>query len=253
MIRGLYSSARGMAVEQIKQDVISSNLANSTTAGYKKDTVVVQSFAESLARVSGGQAGALGAVSQSPLIQTIHTDFTAGMPEETGRSLDLALTGDAFFTVRTPEGIRYTRDGSFSRDGAGYLVTRDGYFVLDENGEAIRIDNDSPAVDTDGGIRRQNGGQEELTARLGLAVFAPEDLAGLVKRGHNLFEAAGVAPVTGGAGQVRQYMLERANVDILREMIDMLSVLRIYEANQKSLQAQDEMLGKSVNDVGRLR
>ena len=255
MIRGLYASARGMAVEQKKQEVISNNLANSNTVGFKKDVVLVRSFSEELlANVEKGHYLPLGPLSQSPILQSIETSFTLGMLEDTGRLLDLALTGDAFFTLQTPQGIRYTKDGSFGLDRDGYLVSSDGYRVLDIDGGAMQILTDNVTIDQDGGMWRLDDGQQgQFLGKLGLAVFSPDDLRALEKRGQNLFEAVGIVPFAQGVGQVRQGMLEKANLEIIREMIDMLSVMRIYEANQKSLQAHDEILGKSINEVGRLR
>lgn len=254
MIRGLYASARGMAVEQKKQEVISNNLANSNTTGFKKDVVLVRSFSEELfANIDKGRYLPLGALSQSPLIQSVETAFTPGLLEDTGRSLDLALTGDAFFTLQTPQGIRYTKDGSFGTDRDGFLVSSDGYRVLGVDGRAMQIMTDNVAVDEDGGIWGLDGNQRQFVGRLGLAVFAPDDLSALEKRGQNLFSAVDTVPFAQGGGQVRQGMLEKANLEIIREMVDMLSVMRIYEANQKSLQAHDEILGKSINEVGRLR
>lgn len=254
MIRGLYAAARGMAVEQVKQNVISNNLANSNTTGYKKDTVLVRSFSEELvARLGRSQVMPLGGMQQSPLVHTVETVFSPGILENTGRALDLALMGDAFFTLQTPQGVRYTRDGSFGLDANGFLVSSDGYFVLNTEGLPIQLRTDNVTVDQDGGLWRSDGEERTFAGRLGLAVFAADDMQSLEKRGHNLFEAVGAAPAMQGAGQVRQGILEGANLDTIREMIDMLSVMRTYEANQKALQAHDEILGKSVNDVGRLR
>jgi flagellar basal-body rod protein FlgG len=243
-----------MAVEGKKQEVISNNLANSNTTGFKKDIVLVRSFSEELLASTGkGRSLPLGALSESPLLQSIVTSFTPGLLEETGRNLDLALTDAAFFTLQTPAGIRYTKDGSFGIDRDGFLVSSDGYQVLDVEGRAIQILTDHVAVDEDGGIWRLAGQEKQFAGGLGLAVFSAEDLQKLEKRGQNLFEAVNTAPSAQGTGQVRQGMLEKANLEIIREMVDMISVMRIYEANQKSLQAQDEILGKSINEVGRLR
>ncbi|MBS4021269.1 MAG: flagellar basal-body rod protein FlgF [Dethiobacter sp.] len=254
MLRGLYASARGMAVESKKQEVISNNLANSNTTGFKKDIVLVRSFSEELLAITGkGQASSLGGLAESPVLQSIATIYSPGMLEETGRDLDLALTGAAFFTLQTPAGIRYTKDGSFGMDRDGFLVSGDGYQVLDVGGRAITLSSSNVDVDEDGEVWEADGQKKRFVAKLGLAVFSAEDLKKLEKKGQNLFEAVAAAPSAQGLGQVRQGMLERANLDIIREMVDMISVMRVYEANQKSLQAQDEILGKSINEVGRLR
>ncbi len=254
MIRGLYASARGMAVESKKQEVISNNMANMNTTGYKKDFVLVHSFEkELLSRIGAREPSPLGIFAESPILHSVSTNFAPGALEETGRSLDMALTGAAFFTLQTPAGIRYTKDGSFGIDQEGYLVSSHGYHVLDVDGRLLPLANSDVTVDEDGGIWQLADGENRLLGRLGLAVFSQENLKNLEKRGQNLFEAVGTDPDAQGLGQLRQNALERANLEIIREMIDMISVMRIYEANQKSLQAQDDILGKSINEVGRLR
>ncbi|MCR3921382.1 MAG: flagellar hook-basal body protein [Firmicutes bacterium] len=254
MIRGLFASARGMDVELKKQEVISNNLANSNTTGFKKDVVLVRSFSDELLTIMNkGTSLSLGALSESPLIQSIETAFSPGTLNDTGRSLDLAITGDAFFTLQTPQGIRYTKDGTFCLDRDGFLVSSDGYRVLDIDGVPLQILTDNVAVDEDGGIWRMDDQQSQFVGRISLSVFLPDDIRSLEKRGQNLFEAVDSTPVSQGVGQVRQGVLEMANLEIIQEMVNMLSVTRIYEANQKSLQAHDEILGKSVNEVGRLR
>lgn len=252
MIRGLYAAARGMVVESKKQEVISNNLANINTTGYKKDFILVESFTkELLSRIGKEGPLPLAAIGESPLLHSIVTNFSPGVLEETGRSLDLALTGPAFFALQTPEGLRYTKDGSFGIDSQGYLVSSDGYYVLDVTGQSIRAAGHHVVIDGDGAVFSGDG--QVFLARLWLPVFSPDDLERLEKRGQNLFEAVEVEPAAQGIGQVRQGALEKANLDIIREMVDMITVMRIYEANQRSLQAQDELLGKSINEVGRLR
>ncbi len=252
MIRGLYYSARGMAVESKKQEVISNNMANSNTTGYKKDILTVRSFSELLLeRIAGVREVPLGGMGQSPLLDHVVTSFAPGMLEETQRSLDLASVGNAFFAVETPQGVRYTKDGGFDLDRDGFLVTSDGYYVLGADGGLLQPGTEDIRVDEDGFI--WIGGEENFAGQLMLAVFDQEDLEQLRKVGQNLFEAEEVAPLGQGLGQVRQGFLENSNVQILREMMDMITVMRTYEANQKSLQAHDEILGKSINEVGTLR
>ena len=242
-----------MAVAEKKQEVISNNLANSNTTGFKKDTVHVRSFADELLAQRGkGQSVSLGDVGNSPVLDSIITNFSPGTLLETGRTLDLALDGDAFFVLETPNGVRYTKDGSFTLDRDGFLVSSDGYRVLAQDGSALQIRSDQVAIDS-GGTIRDLAGTNQVLGRIGLATFAADDLATLEKRGQNLFEAVGIAPQFQEVAQVRQGMLENANLEVIREMVDMIGVMRTYEANQKALQAHDEILGKSINEVGRLR
>ncbi|MDO9574592.1 MAG: flagellar hook-basal body protein [Candidatus Contubernalis sp.] len=271
MIRGIYTAARGMSVEQKKQEVITNNLANSNTVGYKEDITLVRSFPELLTlRTEKGQGITIGVSGQGALLDDIITRHLPGSVEETEKPLDLAIVGNglypvegggdagqavgtAFFTLGTPQGIRYTRDGSFSLDGEGFLVNNDGYYVLGTDNEPLQIDTDKVQIDAAGVIRREEGQGPENAGQLAIAVFALEDLQGLEKRGQNLFEAVEVNPIPQVLAQVRQGMLEQSNVNAINEMVNMITVMRTYEANQKALQAQDEMLGKSVNEVGNLR
>lgn len=251
MIRGLYSAARAMAVEGKKQEVISNNLANVDTTGFKRDMLIVASEAGRVFRNQKGGPVPVGDLLKSPLVEVVATNFAPGLLEETGRTLDLAILGDSFFVLETPEGTRYTRDGSFSINGEGYLVGADSSYVLDAGMQRIQLPGDQVRVDEEGNIFSKI--DDRFLARLGLADFSPEALQGLEKRGHNLYEATGQQPDFPGNGRVRQGALEKANLDLVREMVDMMSVLRAYEANQKMLQAQDEILGKSINEVGRVR
>ncbi|UNC91768.1 flagellar hook-basal body protein [Candidatus Contubernalis alkaliaceticus] len=269
MIRGIYTAARGMAVELKKQEILSNNLANSNTVGYKEDIALVHSFPELLTlRTEKGHAAVIGVSGQGALLSDIITRHLSGSLEETGRSFDLAIVGNgfypvegeagqaegtAFFMVAAPQGLRYTRDGSFSLDREGFLVTSDGYYVLGIDNEPLQINTDKVYIDAAGIIWLEDEQGVEEAGQLAIAVFALEDLQGLEKRGQNLFEAVEVNPMPQGLAEVRQGVLEQSNVNVLTEMINVIAGLRTYEANQKALQAQDEMLGKSVNEVGNLR
>jgi flagellar basal-body rod protein FlgF len=251
MIRGIYFSARGMSIESIKQDVISNNLANVNTNGFKKDTVAVQSFSEYLLRVQQNSGSRmLGAVNQSPLIDSIVTRYDMGMLEQTGKDTDFAITGEGFFVIQTPQGLRYTRDGSFHLDREGYLVTAEGHYVLNTAGDPIESGSGTLVVDSHGVIRDGIG---SLIGQMQIAGFTREQQLQMQKQGHNLFAMPeGIMPAQ-LVGTVQQHAVERSNVDVIREMVEMITVTRMYEANQKSVQTQDELLGKSINEVGRVR
>jgi flagellar basal-body rod protein FlgG len=245
-----------MAVEQKKQEIISNNLANSNTTGFKKEIPLVRSSPElPVVHRERGFGALLGASGQGALLDTVLTVYSQGDLEQTGRPLDLALAapepggGTAFFTVATPQGNRYTRDGRFSLDREGALINSDGYRVLGIDGNPLFPADDRVQIDQDGVIRQ---GEEEA-GQLALRVFAGENLAGLQKRGDNLFEDTRGEAGPQAAGQLRQGFLERPNLNMVSEMINMLEVMRTYEANQKTLQAQDELLGKSANELGSLR
>ncbi len=254
MMRGIYYAARGMALESKKQEIISNNLANATTDGFKKDMVVVRSFHDRLKAVQRGRQNmSIGEMAQSPLMETVVTSFSKGSLEQTSRPLDFAMAGEGFFGVETSEGIRYTKNGRFQLDGEGFLVTAQGHWVLDADRNRLELLTKEILVDENGGIWNQQEEPQQLIGTLMAAVFDEEGLSHLHKQGSHLFVLEGDFEAVQGQGQVRQGMIEKSNVDLIKEMVDMMTVMRMYEANQKSLQAQDEMTGKSINEVGKLR
>jgi len=260
VLRGLYTAARGMAVEQKKQEVISNNLANSNTTGFKKAMPLVRSAPELPVTRQAGEAGVLlGQSGQGALLDAVVTVHRQGDLEQTGRSLDLALgeqqpgAGSAFFAVATPQGTRYTRDGRFSLDRDGHLVNSDGFRVLSTGGQPLLLNDENIRIDADGVIWEGEGESKTNVGQLALPAFTAEGLAGLEKRGDNLFAASIGAAGPQATGLVRQGFLERPNLNVVSEMIKMLEVMRIYEANKKALQAHDELLEKSANELGSLR
>ncbi|PRR70244.1 flagellar hook-basal body protein [Neomoorella humiferrea] len=254
MLRGLYLAATGMVVQEIRQDVIANNLANATTGGYKAQTAAVGTFPEMLLqRMEEGRSAPVGYFAPGVMLDQIYTNFAPGPLEETNRSTDLALIDapgetPAFFTVQAGDTEAYTRNGSFHVDARGFLVTAEGYPVQGERG-AVYVGTAAFKVDGDGRVLVDG----QVIDRLRVVTFPGENLQLLEGRGDGLFYApAGVQPLP-AAAQIKQGWLERANVDLAREMVDMLAVMRIYEANQKAIQAADQTLGKSVNEVGSLR
>lgn len=249
MIRGLYIAATGMLAEQTRADITANNLANLNTGGYKKDVAVFRSFPELLVQrindpQDGGARPVLGSLSGGAVVDEVLTSFAPGVLKETGQPLDLALEGGNFFVLQTPAGLRYTRNGAFTLDGEGYIVNSDGYRLLGENGP-IQVRGQKIEVNRDGTVVVDG----QPVDRLLLVSFAnPRDLQ---KAGNNLF--IGVNPQPAVAGRVLQGYLEGSNVNAITEMIDMITIMRAYEANQRMIQAQDSILDKAVNQVGSLR
>jgi flagellar basal-body rod protein FlgF len=252
MIKGLYAAASAMLAGLARQQALAHNVANMDTPGFKEVLISLEDFAETpVVHPPGGASnlsglrylGSLGlGVESSPE----ETDFTAGGVKYTGEALDLAISGAGFFRVQTDAGERYTRDGRFSRDAQGQLVTVDGYRVLDDGGQPVELPEGPIYVQSDGTIT-VNG---EAAARLGLAGFT-DPAAELTRDLPNLFAAAG-APSSEELGTVAQGSLEMANVDPAQLMTQMVSVTRAYEAAQRMVQAQDELLGQTINTLGRL-
>ena len=148
MIRGLYTGASGMLAEMTRTDIISNNLANVNTSGFKKDRAIFRAFPEmNIHRIDDPVSVGLdrvidprpfiGLMGTGVMVDEVNTDFSQGTVNTTSNSLDVALKGEGFFEVQTPDGISYTRDGSFSVSRDGYLITKDGYFVLGENGQVL--------------------------------------------------------------------------------------------------------------------
>ncbi|MGI5970211.1 MAG: flagellar basal-body rod protein FlgF [Oscillospiraceae bacterium] len=251
MLRGLYTAATGMAVQRANMDVLTNNIVNASTAGFKRDGLITSSFDEvMIERLNGPYRGnannEVGPYSFGAHIDQVYTDFSQGSTESTGKQTDLAIYGDGFFAVETPAGERYTRSGSFSVNREGYLVTADGNYVLGQNGR-LNVGYGSFSVDGAGYVSA--GGQ--VTDRLRIVRF--EETGNLRKQGYSLFAADNAAPAEAGDVSIMQGFLEGSNVDIATEMTDMITVYRAYEANQRILSMTDETLGLAVNNLGSLR
>lgn len=259
MIRGLYTSGMSMLANNKKMDVISNNMANVSTNGFKRDIAVFESFPDVLTKRLNdtpsrtNPMGDIGTMSMGHDVGQVYTVFSQGQMMKTGSSLDVAITGapGAFFTLARADAngnpqIYYTRNGAFSLNSQGQLVTADGLLVMGENGP-VELQTDDFSVGNDGTV--MVGGQ--VIDRLRIVQFDNTEL--LQKVGENLL-AAPQGTVPGEfTGSVEQGMLEGSNVNIVREMVDMITVMRAYEANQKIIQAQDSTLEKAVNEVGAVR
>jgi len=250
MIRGLYTAASGMMVEAARQETITNNLANSETTGFKRDLALQRAQAElPVLRVGDNSPWPLqpiiGTLGAGSLVDGIHTAHEQGVVRETGRKLDMAMAGPGFFTVETAQGLRFTRNGAFTLDADGFLLTDAGHRVMGTEGY-LQIPAGELTVD-DGGRLFVDGAP---VGQLRLAGFAEQEL--LRKQGESLFAADGQVALPVDA-QVKQGFLESANVQIIQEMVRMIATQRAYETNQRALQAQDELLGRAVNEIGSLR
>lgn len=253
MIRGIYSAASALVAGLFRQELISHNLSNAQTAGFKELTTGLGEFERmALARfpegaVAGASGAMVGEASLGVVTEGANTNFAAGTLRETKQPFDLALSGDGFFRIQTPDGERYTRDGRFTRDEDGHLVTVDRNLLLGTDGQPLVVPPGETIIESDGRITVD----DQAAGQIGLAGF--EDPAvDLVRDGQNLFAAAeSVTPGESTAG-VRQGFLETSNVDAIRAMTSMMSVARAYEAAQRAIQLQDEMTGKAVNEIGRV-
>ena len=250
MIRGIYTAGAGLATAQLRLGIVSNNIANAQTPGYKQDqlpddvgkAIDLQKFA------TDSNGNPIGSIQLGPQVGLSQLDLTSGPMQETANPLDLAIGGSGFFAAQAPDGtVRYTRDGGFHADVNGALRARDGSAVLDTNGQPITLPpNSDVAVAADGTVLA-DGNQ---VAQLQLADFAPGTQ--LNKVGNGMFTApAGTLPTPATGVQLYQGYLEGSNVDMTDSMVQTMNLVRAYEANQKLLQMQDETLKSTVNDVGK--
>lgn len=261
MVRGLYTAWTGMVNEQKRLDVISNNMANSDTTGYKKQGVTSQSFDDELTiRIHDNNEYSrtkvrIGNMNLGVKIGETYHDFSQGSLRETGNTYDLALSGDGFFTIQTTnkQGVtstKYTRDGSFTVTREGYLVTRDGDYVLDTNGNRIQI----PGAQTAANVTFDENGNVAVNgqqvATLGIAGFANPQA--LLLYGENMYDATEAAGLQAGTAAVNQGYLEMSNTNVIEEMVDMITITRAYEAGQRMIQTVDSTLDKAVNEIGRV-
>lgn len=245
MVNGLYTASRGMTNILAKQDVHTQNLANANTSGFKLFRLVNQAEV-AIGRNDRNQLHQ----DENQAVSDRIVSFTQGPMLKTGNDLDFALTERGFFTIEGEGGAAYTRNGSFSMNSYGELVTLTGRRVLDDTGAPIQLRGEgSVRIMEDGGLFREG----RMVARLGIVDFdTPKDLVpGADGLYTNPFpERNPPRPVASGG--IRQGFVEGSNVDPIQTMVNMVAEFRNYEANQKTMQAIDSTLGKAVNEVGKV-
>ena len=251
MVKGLYTAYTGLVNQQNRLDVVSNNLANAATTAYKKEGLTSQSFDEVMAyKVKDASVGTvnqyIGDLNLGVKIGESYRDYSQGSFRETGENFDLALSGDGFFSISFTNkagetSTMYTRDGNFSMTKDGYLVTKDGDFVLGEGGP-IQLPTDAAkiAIYRDGTITADGVQIDKL------AITDFEDYNYLEQYGENLYRALDTATTKDAAGQVYQGYLEQSNVNVVSEMVEMITISRAFEANQKAMNAADDTLKKAV-------
>jgi flagellar basal body rod protein FlgG len=250
MIKGLYSAASAMLARVNQQNVLAHNVDNMDTPGFRQVLLALDDFTRTstLGASPGASTGRyLGDLGLGVQTLAEEIDFTEGGLQFTGQPLDLAIQGQGFFRIRTPQGERYTRDGRFDRDAQGQLVTIDGYLVLSADGQPIVLDGEGEVTVGGDGTLFQDG---QSAGRLGLVAFANPE-SELARSLPNLFSAAG-APSGEQLGVVSQGYLEASNVNPAQIMAQMTLIARNYEAAQQMVQNQDELLGRAINTLGRL-
>jgi flagellar basal-body rod protein FlgG len=252
-----------MVAQQYNLDVIANNLANVNTTGFKQQRAEFQDLMYQTFRTSGATTGANSRQPVSLQIglgtqfSSTGSNFNQGPMQSTGNPLDVAITGDGFLRVLRPDGtVGYTRDGSLKRDQTGLLVTSDGYPL--EPAVTIPPGATGITIAPNGKISAilpGNPEAQELPGGLEITTFA--NPAGLQRVGQNLYvkgaasgEAVDGTPGEEGRGEIRQYMLEGSNVQVVEEMVRMITAQRAYEINSKAIQTSDDMLS-TINNLKR--
>ncbi|WP_195986925.1 flagellar hook-basal body complex protein [Clostridium sp. D53t1_180928_C8] len=252
MLRGMYSSVSAMINLQSSQNVITNNIANLNTTGYKSETLVSKTFDDVLISnndkyVNGkGTKQELGVLNPGVKIDEVGTNYNQGTLVETDNETDFALNGKGFFTVRDTKGMRYyTRDGVFNVNSEGYLVNSLGYEVLNSNNQSIYVGNSKILMDSNNNIILDSG----VTHKFNIVGF--DDYSILNKIGRNLY--TGENARVSNNYEVRNKHKESSNVDIIDVTSALMSNLRAFEANQKVVQVMDSTLSKIATEIGTVR
>lgn len=259
MVKGLYTAYTGMINEQNRMDIMTNNLANASTVGYKKEGSTSQSFDDVLTvKIKDQSVGMrnvqrLGVKNPGVKIGENYTDYSQGSFRITGNTYDLALSGEGFFAIEFTNkagetDTKYTRAGQFTLNKDGYLVTEEGDYVLDTQNRRIRLNTLIDSSITDDGTIYQNG---QAVAKIQVTDF--EDYDYLEKYGETYYQPIQGAKTIAAKAQVKSGYLEMANVQIVSEMVNLISITRAYESNQKVVQTIDDTLDVAVNQIGRVQ
>lgn len=246
MTQALFAASSGALTYEKRLDILANNLANINTVGFKQDRLIFEVPAQ-----GGGQKGDANLgnypISAPPSPTATRTDFSPGQLRHTRNALDLALVGEGFFCIETPDGKHYTRKGSFALNQDGVLVTKDGYPVLGKKGE-IKISGQDVRVDEGGNISVDGDPVDTIS------VVSISNIHTLRKVGNSLFvpPGSGVDEDKAEDVKVKQGFIETSNVDGVKVMTEMIDVLRGYESYQKIIKFLDDATRKSINEVGRL-
>lgn len=265
-VKGIYTAVSGAIAQSNRLDTIANNIANSNTTAFKKDRQVFNEYLtsyekgpdtmqvprvpasiESFYDMNGGDKSYVDTAGT-------FTNFSQGSLKPTGSSLDVAIEGNGFFEVLTPEGVRFTRNGGFLIDGTGTLVTKDGFPVLKEGAgdptqRSIQLGDRNVTISDRGDVYVG----DNQVARLAFVAFSQRDV--LQKQGNSLYkirENSQATPVAAVEGKLHQGYIESSNVNVIEEMTDMISAQRLFETTQQAVKAYDHMEEKLIGGLGKL-
>lgn len=248
MFQGFYNLTSGVLTQNRNLNVISNNMTNATTPGYKSDTYVATTFKEELMNRSGNKVNNprtnIGTMAMVRTSSETVADYEQGSFDSTNGTFDFALTNPGFFVVQTNQGMGYTRNGSFILDDQGYLALPSVGRVQGENGP-IQLNTDNIIVDSSGRIFNEEGTQ--YFGRLSVVDFA--DYSQLDKQNNGVYTTNAAAVPTDT--EVKWRYLEASNVDAIKEMTNMMSSQRSLQSAAQVLKMYDQLMGKIVTEIGR--
>lgn len=252
MFRGFYTLSSGMMTQQVNLNVISNNMANASTPGYKKDMLATTTFQDALLARTGNvdksNTKTLNTVSMIHVSDETVVNHEQGAMDMTGRTFDFALMSSGFFEIQTPEGgSLYTRNGSFTLDDEGYLFLQNVGRVMGTDGP-LMLGTDKIEVSEDGTIKHEPTGTELGVIR----VVDFENYTALQKMGEGMFENADPQNIAESQTSVGWRMLERSNVAAIDEMTAMLTSQRALQSAGQILKIYDQIMNKAANEIGRL-
>ena len=258
MVKGIDAAASGMIGMMSMNDIISNNLANINTPGFKQSIATFQSFKDVMVSKIDASNGytqstgeSLGTLSTGSAINQTALDFKQGSLQVTGNPTDLALQGQGFFEIQTPNGIAYTRNGSFIRNDKAELTTTDGYHVIGRNGP-ITLNNNNDfsnvKITEDGTVEINN----KIIDKINIVDF--KNKANLQSIGTSLYAPInGEKPVAATNCTVKDGALESSNSNVIECMVNSINASRTYESLSKVIDSNNKSLNHAVNEVGRIR
>jgi flagellar basal-body rod protein FlgG len=267
LLRGLATASNGMQALIDQNDLTANNIANVNTVGFKKGSLIFKNIYDATIIDKTGQGSnaevrSLGELSMGSQVQKLTYDFTQGAMSRTGGTFDLAVEGDGFFKTQSTDGdISYTRNGSFTLNNESNLVTKDGDYVLDGNGEKIKIDtkstkmrsNNDIIINERGEIQINTGGSPITLQTLGIYDFRNKE--DLVSIGGSKFKPADATTnpeIKAEKFNIQQGALEMSNANVVTEMISTINTSRNYEALAKNIKDVGDSLNKAIQ-IGRIR
>ncbi|MCL2616098.1 MAG: flagellar hook-basal body protein [Defluviitaleaceae bacterium] len=260
MIRGIYASGVGMKTNMNRMDVIANNLANADTVGFKRELPVQRSFTEHFMHAIGGSHSDrfgpthIGNVRLGNFVDEVHIDFRSGSLRQTYNPLNMAIIGEGFFAISATGSNgettqRFSRNGAFVLANDRTLRTPEGHAVLGTDGNPITVPDGELSINGNGEIHVRTPGSETFTHVGTVQIVNFENPQSLRPFGDNLFNTTPESTMVAFTGNVASGYLEMSNINVVREMVEMIAIQRNYEANQRVLTIADNTLGRAVNDI----